>query len=390
MMKISLAVLLALGLALSTTACGDADTREDERETIVIETTVENTQNEEEEYKRGCIDEFDYNEYFRYPDNHVGEDICVTVEVVQLLEDGFRGMDINGKIYLTWDISDEPNLQLGDIITVWGVYEGVFEHETTDKNYMGFFTVNAKYVKFVDEMVAEAFQESAPDSFQEDLSQEYVETESASETITDNPYMDSILLWKSYYSELTGDDLAGLSKDELRLARNEIYAAHGRIFTSQDLIDYFNSKPWYQGTVPTDQFSESVLTEIQKQNVSIIQSNEKNGQDNYAARGLTENDIDGAPRKEGNYFYYNGTYEDHSTDVLMLVIDSSGVYAWIHAEGMDLLKTELGIVSDQVYWPVYPTEETLSLSFDGYGSYANVEFPGGEVIVYTFDKFIPK
>lgn len=29
-----------------------------------------------------------------------GEDICVTAEVVQLLDDGFRGMDIGSKIYL--------------------------------------------------------------------------------------------------------------------------------------------------------------------------------------------------------------------------------------------------------------------------------------------------
>lgn len=85
-----------------------------------------------------------------------------------------------------------------------------------------------------------------------------------------NPYLDSVLLWKSYFQPLMGEDCAGLSKEELRIARNELYAAYGRIFTDQNLAAYFNSKSWYHGTVPADQFSESVLTDIQLDNVELI------------------------------------------------------------------------------------------------------------------------
>lgn len=40
----------------------------------------------------------------------------------------------------------------------------------------------------------------------------------------------------------TYDELSSLSNDELRLAINEIYARHGRIFDAADLQNYFNSK----------------------------------------------------------------------------------------------------------------------------------------------------
>lgn len=89
-------------------------------------------------------------------------------------------------------------------------------------------------------------------------------------TDTYNPYEDSVLLWKSFYEPLDETDLAGLSLSDLRIARNEIYAAYGREFTSEDLQDYFWSKSWYGGGIPAESFSDSVLTEVQKNNVALI------------------------------------------------------------------------------------------------------------------------
>lgn len=93
--------------------------------------------------------------------------------------------------------------------------------------------------------------------------------------IPENPYQDSVLLWKSFYEPLTEEDLAGLDASDLRVARNEIYAAYGRQFTSADLQTYFEGKDWYSGTVPPSQFSEEVLTEIQKANIALISSHEQ-------------------------------------------------------------------------------------------------------------------
>lgn len=71
---------------------------------------------------------------------------------------------------------------------------------------------------------------------------------------------------------LTEEELRNMSKDELRLARNEIYARHGRMFSSADLQDYFNSMDWYSGYIPSDQFDESVLNAFEKSNLILIKS----------------------------------------------------------------------------------------------------------------------
>ena len=57
----------------------------------------------------------------------------------------------------------------------------------------------------------------------------------------------------------------------LRYAKNEIYARHGRLFTSDDLDAYFHSKRWYAGTIAPEQFNEASLSEIEKANVTYIQ-----------------------------------------------------------------------------------------------------------------------
>lgn len=44
---------------------------------------------------------------------------------------------------------------------------------------------------------------------------------------------------------LTRDEVAQLSLEELRLARNEIYARHGYIFKDPALKAYFEAKAWY-------------------------------------------------------------------------------------------------------------------------------------------------
>ena len=73
---------------------------------------------------------------------------------------------------------------------------------------------------------------------------------------------------------LTAADLAGLSKDQLRLARNEIYARHGRTFNDEELQAYFNSQSWYRGTVAPDDFDTAVLNEYEKANLLFIKDAE--------------------------------------------------------------------------------------------------------------------
>ncbi|MFZ5354590.1 MAG: trypsin-like peptidase domain-containing protein [Bacillota bacterium] len=70
---------------------------------------------------------------------------------------------------------------------------------------------------------------------------------------------------------LIDEDIADLSKWELRLARNEIYARHGYMFKNEELIMHFYLKSWY---IPNPEFKESDLSEIEKYNIEFIMSYE--------------------------------------------------------------------------------------------------------------------
>lgn len=72
---------------------------------------------------------------------------------------------------------------------------------------------------------------------------------------------------------LTDEELSVLSAADLELAKNEIYARRGRIFRTDYIAAYFNSKPWYQGTIDADTFDaqqDSLFNEYEIANISKI------------------------------------------------------------------------------------------------------------------------
>lgn len=83
---------------------------------------------------------------------------------------------------------------------------------------------------------------------------------------------------------LTRSDISGLSNYELYLARNEIYARHGRDFKNADLKAYFAAQPWYEATYTPKEFdakSESILNQYEKKNVQTILKLEKERGSSY-------------------------------------------------------------------------------------------------------------
>lgn len=63
------------------------------------------------------------------------------------------------------------------------------------------------------------------------------------ETSGSQPSFDSEYIFpQSHTRLLTGEELESISPDQLRVARNEIYARHGRQFTSPDLQTYFEAR----------------------------------------------------------------------------------------------------------------------------------------------------
>ena len=78
-----------------------------------------------------------------------------------------------------------------------------------------------------------------------------------------------VLEWSSE-SYVESRQMEGMSYDIARLAVNEIYARHGRMFQDEHLQAYFDSKPWYYGTIASDQFDEGMLSELEKGNIQTI------------------------------------------------------------------------------------------------------------------------
>ena len=105
-----------------------------------------------------------------------------------------------------------------------------------------------------------------------DLSEDDYDSDSDeySDNYSDSSEENEYVLPDSAKRKLKKSDLKGLSKEELRIARNEIYARHGRMFDDKKLQKYFDSQSWYDGTVPVSEFSEDVLSSVEKKNVAFI------------------------------------------------------------------------------------------------------------------------
>ena len=69
---------------------------------------------------------------------------------------------------------------------------------------------------------------------------------------------------------LTEDDLAGLTAEQCRLARNEIYDRRGRRFKDPALQRYFDSLSWYNGTIEPSDFNDNVFNSYERANCILI------------------------------------------------------------------------------------------------------------------------
>ena len=69
---------------------------------------------------------------------------------------------------------------------------------------------------------------------------------------------------------LTEDDISTLALNEIRIARNEIFARNGRSFRSPELVAHFSRFSWYR---PTG--FEVELTKIEQENVDFLKAAEE-------------------------------------------------------------------------------------------------------------------
>lgn len=80
------------------------------------------------------------------------------------------------------------------------------------------------------------------------------------------------LLPASNTKKIVKEDLVDLTNLDLKRARNEIYARHGRAFVSQDMACYFAKQSWYE--INSD-YSEKLLSPLEVANAVFILNFEK-------------------------------------------------------------------------------------------------------------------
>lgn len=89
---------------------------------------------------------------------------------------------------------------------------------------------------------------------------------SASEAVDSrSPLEDPALLER----QLTTRQLANLSRRDLRMLRNTVYARRGRSFRSELLQSYFDQTGWYHGDPA---YSDAKLTALDQRNIKLIRS----------------------------------------------------------------------------------------------------------------------
>lgn len=101
----------------------------------------------------------------------------------------------------------------------------------------------------------------------DDGAEEYTESQNEEEYFEESR---EFILPGSDSRYLSEEDLEGLTAEECRIARNELYARHGRIFTDEALQAYFESLDWYVPQIHPDDFDESMLNEYEVANRDLI------------------------------------------------------------------------------------------------------------------------
>lgn len=79
---------------------------------------------------------------------------------------------------------------------------------------------------------------------------------------------------------LSEQDVQDFTVQELCYAKNEIFARHGRLFLSPELMDYFNAQEWYNGYILPEDFQDSTLSELEMTNAEFLRSLEFSRQEN--------------------------------------------------------------------------------------------------------------
>jgi curved DNA-binding protein CbpA len=213
-------------------------------------------------------------------------------------------------------------------------YEGEFsygkmEGKGTLYDYDGNIVVSGQWENNLCGLInAEDYQSPKMESIEERLSSQEPQVnseEAVSKNIVQNQIpeiasaTEEYILLGSESRYIDVNEINHMSKEELCLARNEIYARHGRLYETEDLNQYFSNKSWYHGYLSQEQFDDSVLNEFEKTNLDVIKIIE-----NAASQSDIPEYITGSSQQLGEADIINTLYTSDNGDTSMEIGQYSG------------------------------------------------------------------
>ncbi|WP_026496586.1 YARHG domain-containing protein [Butyrivibrio sp. WCD3002] len=149
---------------------------------------------------------------------------------------------------------------------------------TYNYDFKGYETLDTMFNKLVSASVDVYTYE---DNIQDDLKNNNAQISSETEADKNEDSADYILP-DSDTRLYTKAELNKFTAEELKIARNEIYARYGRKFKDEELQSYFDSKDWYVGLYTPEEFdkiSNTLLSDTEKTNAELIKEVEDSKKD---------------------------------------------------------------------------------------------------------------
>ncbi len=112
---------------------------------------------------------------------------------------------------------------------------------------------------------------SAGDETTEETAEDTETTEETAETVDPLDDPDAYIIPDSDSRYLTAEEVEAMDWTHLYYAINELYARRGRIFgTTNKVQKYFDSKTWYNGTIPASEWSDTIFNEYERANLRLM------------------------------------------------------------------------------------------------------------------------
>lgn len=105
----------------------------------------------------------------------------------------------------------------------------------------------------------------------ETTSQQFEKEERVEDTLGKN---NTYILPESNARDIQYTEILDFDTETLNLAKNEIYARHGFIFTTNSIAEYFNNCTWYKPSVEASQFQDSVFNQYEIANIRLLEDYE--------------------------------------------------------------------------------------------------------------------